>query len=60
MSRLPLALIWLLAAIAGALPAARPVAEWRGGAGIIATESGDVPPLTKPTRIETPLRSAGW
>ena len=65
MSRLPLALIWLLAVVAGALPTTRPAAEWRAETGIVAADPGAIPPLFKPARIErlqaaAPVRPSPW
>jgi hypothetical protein len=65
MNRLPLALIWLLAAIAGALPATRPAAGWRLATGIRAGEPPAVPSLFKPVRVErlsavAPGRPSAW
>jgi len=52
MNRLPLALMWLLASMAGGLPVARPPAGWRSGASVVAAEVVDAPSWFKPVRTE--------
>jgi hypothetical protein len=53
MNRLPLAfLMWLLALMAGGLPAARPPAGPRLETSVVATDAVDAPSLFKPVRAE--------
>lgn len=52
MKRLPLALMWLLALVAGGLSSARPPAGLRSQASIVAAGPIDAPALFKPVRTE--------
>jgi hypothetical protein len=65
MNRLPLALMWLLALTAGALPVARPPAGWRSEASITRADAVDAPSLFRPARAErlqvgAPARPSPW